>query len=398
MDDLATELEPKQYGPRVPRTWVRPYYASFNGLRGIAVGLTFLCRFGGSLESTTSQTLWVGVDLFFVLSGFLITGILYDSLDDPHYFRNFYVRRALRIFPIFYGFFLVLAILTPILHLHVERGMLAFVFYFGNLTVPFTDLVKHNPTAISVAYHGKLFEIGNIGNLWSLCVEEQFYLVWPTVVWWVRDRRWLMGACALVTVLTIMLRFILLTNATAEELSYYLIHWSTYTRCDSLLIGAWLALFLRGRELSAIQLRRMSYVLFWTSAAGLVFGVPRWHRDVILQNPFLMTVGYTLIGLAAAGVLLRALDDDSLVARVLRWGPLSGLGAISYGFYFYHSIPSHPLHVLIKQHSGLTNVVPLVWFAVPAGIAWLSFRFYETPFLRLKKVLAPQTKSVREAA
>jgi len=398
MGDIAVAGESKPKDADAPRFWVRPYYSSLNGLRGLAVAMVFLHHFGGSLHVFTDEYLWTGVDLFFVLSGFLITGILYDSLDDPHYFRNFYVRRALRIFPIFYGFFLVLAVLTPILHLHLERGILAFVFYFGNLTVPFADLLRHNPTVISMMHHGSLMEVGNVGHLWSLCVEEQFYLIWPTVVWWVRDRRRLMAVCVLVALCTIVLRILLLTYATESELGQYLIHWSTYTRCDTLLIGAWLALFLRGRELSPVQLRRMSMGLFWPATAGLAFGIVEWRGHGVLHNPFVITVGYTLIGLAAAGFLLRALDDDSLVARVLRWGPLSGLGAISYGFYFFHAIPSYPLHRLADMHPALTNVIPLAWFAVTVGLAWLSFHFYETPFLRLKKVLAPQTKRVKEGA
>jgi len=247
-------------------------------------------------------------------------------------------------------------------------------------------------------HHGSMMEVGNVGHLWSLCVEEQFYLIWPTVVWWVRDRRRLMAVCVLVALCTIVLRILLLTYATESELGQYLIHWSTYTRCDTLLIGAWLALFLRGRELSPVQLRRMSMGLFWPATAGLAFGIVEWRGHGVLHNPFVITVGYTLIGLAAAGFLLRALDDDSLVARVLRWGPLSGLGAISYGFYFLHAIPSYPLHRLADMHPALTNVIPLAWFAVTVGLAWLSFHFYETPFLRLKKVLAPQTKRVKEGA
>ena len=92
MGDIAVEAEPKPVDPRLPRMWVRPYYGSFNGLRGIAVAMTFFCRFGDSFQSIAENTLWAGVDLFFVLSGFLITGILYDSLANPHYFRSFYKK------------------------------------------------------------------------------------------------------------------------------------------------------------------------------------------------------------------------------------------------------------------------------------------------------------------
>jgi peptidoglycan/LPS O-acetylase OafA/YrhL len=263
--------------------------------------------------------------------------------------------------------------------------------------VPFADLVWHNPTIISIVHHGKLLEVGNIGHLWSLCVEEQFYLVWPTVVWWVRDRRRLMGVCVAVGVLALGLRFYLWGHATWIEAQNYLIHWSTFTRCDTLLVGAWLALFLRGNALSPTQLRRISFLLFWISAAGLACGVFR-HRENLLHNPFISTVGYTLVALAAAGVLLRALDDDTLLARVLRWRPLSGLGVISYGFYFYHPIPARLSRRLVQLHPGLSIVAPVLWFLATAGIAWLSFRYYETPFLRLKKVLAPQKKNVREVA
>jgi peptidoglycan/LPS O-acetylase OafA/YrhL len=109
----------------LPRIWIRPYYASLNGLRAIAVTMVFFHHFDlwgvpGLLNAT-----WEGVDLFFVLSGFLITGILFDSLEDPRYFRNFYVRRALRIFPLFYGFFALLFILALFVHLHWDRSLLA---------------------------------------------------------------------------------------------------------------------------------------------------------------------------------------------------------------------------------------------------------------------------------
>jgi peptidoglycan/LPS O-acetylase OafA/YrhL len=183
---LATDLNE-------PRSWIKPYYGSFNGIRGLAVLSVFFEHYATYVHLSPLESFsWTGVDLFFVLSGFLITGILYDSLGGPRFFRNFYIRRALRIFPVFYGFFLLLFLLTPLLHLRYDVHLLSFFFYVGNLVTPLADLVHRNPTVIFMHRHGSTFAVCNIGHLWSLCVEEQFYLIWPAVVWFARDRRKLM--------------------------------------------------------------------------------------------------------------------------------------------------------------------------------------------------------------
>ena len=172
--------------------------------------------------------MFVGVDLFYVLSGFLITGILFDSLESPHYFRNFYVRRALRIFPIFYGFFLLLFLATPLFRLHWHWNLLTYFFYFGNIYTPLADLAKGNPTTVDYVWHGVSHPIVNIGHLWSLCVEEQFYLIWPALIWWIRGRRKLMNFCIVVCVLTLLLRIALAAIHPVENTQYLLL-WSTYT-------------------------------------------------------------------------------------------------------------------------------------------------------------------------
>ncbi|HEV2646175.1 MAG TPA: acyltransferase [Acidobacteriaceae bacterium] len=379
-----------------PQNWIKPYYRSFNGLRGLAVTLVFFCHYGGSLDKFTSQVGWVGVDLFFVLSGFLITGILFDSLDSPHYFRDFYVRRALRIFPIFYGFFGVLLIAALILPIHFHRSMLSFVFYVGNLVTPLSNLDTNNPTSIWIFRHGRLSEIANIGTLWSLCVEEQFYLIWPAIVWWVRDRSRLMKICILVSIATLGCRILLMWLLPGKAIWHYQLYCSTYTRCDTLLLGAWLALYLRGAVLSLDQLRRYSNTLMLSSLAGVIVGRSIWRYGNALNNRFILTGGLTLIALAAMGLVLRVLDDTSRISRVLRWPPIAGLGAISYGVYFFHSIPSPILHSFSDTHPSLRNIIPPVWFALTVSIAWLSFRFFETPFLRLKRVLAPHRASIIE--
>lgn len=375
----------------VPRTWIRPHYRSLDGLRGMAVAMVFLCHYGQflSLYKIVNVT-WVGVDMFFVLSGFLITGILYDSLSAPHFFRNFYTRRALRIFPVFYGFFLTLLLLTPILHLYYHRNMLAFVFYVGNLTVPFTNLALHNPTMLWIRHHGSLLYAGNIGPLWSLCVEEQFYLIWPAVVWWVRDRRRLMQLCVVVALLTLAGRFYLYRHASALEVESYLLDWSTYTRCDTLLMGAWLALFLRGRALTRARLHQLATAILVVAVTGLFVGVDHWYTHHLFFNPFIMTAGFTLIGLAAVAVLLFALDEENLLSRLLRNCALQQLGVISYGFYFYHLLPIGLWEHMANVYPQFAWSVPILALLLTLTVSYLSFRYLETPFLGLKKVIAPR--------
>lgn len=123
---------------------------------------------------------WSGVDLFFVLSGFLITGILFDTRDDQHRVRNFYLRRTLRIFPLYYGIMLVILVSWPLLHWQVNWHWWVWPAYVGNYARflhpylpdgPFQRLVDFQPVTLIAGKHVPIF----LGHFWSLCVEEQFY-------------------------------------------------------------------------------------------------------------------------------------------------------------------------------------------------------------------------------
>jgi len=374
--------------PSLPRLWIQPHYSSFNGLRAIAVFLVFLKHFGEYILPEKLIThMWVGVDLFFVLSGFLITGILYDSLQDPHFFRNFYVRRALRIFPVFYGFFFLLFLFAPILHIAYEHSLLFYVFYIGNLIQPFT---AQNPAFFTIRFHGHA-AIMNISHLWSLCVEEQFYMIWPAVVWFVRARVRLMWICVLLSFATLLGRIYLAMHLSQALLDRSLIQESTYTRIDTILIGAWFALWLRARALPTTQLRRLSYGLFAIPASILCLAkllLRPAHND-----QFLMTIGYTLIALAGAGLLLRSLDEASPFARLLRNRFLNAFGAVSYGFYVIHHLFMSELQHLVANYAIMRRIaptLPFLVFVITLLLAKLSFRYVESPFLRLKSKLAPQ--------
>src|ERR1700712_417529 len=166
-----------------PVDGVRPssrHITSLDGYRGIAFLLVFLRHYTLTRHShsrillgimNVSAVGWAGVDLFFVLSGFLITGILLDTRTEQHYFRNFIVRRALRIFPLYYMVLFVMLALTPLLHLQWHRGHIAYFFYLGNVAG------NINPNLQDVLPYFSLLP------LWSLSLEEQFYLLWPLVIY-----------------------------------------------------------------------------------------------------------------------------------------------------------------------------------------------------------------------
>lgn len=385
------------------RTWIRPRYAGFDGLRGLAVlAVTLHHTPIGPWRAVQSGMGWMGVDLFFVLSGFLITGILFDSLEVEErrgYFRNFYARRALRIFPIFYLAFAALLVATPLLHLRWSGWTWSYLAYGGNLVVPFVDLARQNPTQVLMQVRGHWMPVCDLGPLWSLCVEEQFYLLWPGVVWLVRDRAKLMRLCVVVFVAAPVWRTVLYLAAPARAIAGYGLLWSSFTRCDTLLVGAWLALWLRGEQLSAARLKRLGWALVLGAGAllvpstwQLVEGSRGWVAGTVgaasthpATNPFTVTVGLSLIALVCAGVLLLALDESSWVGRVLQVRWLAGVGAISYGVYLYAGWLGGDwgwARVVSPRLAEHRNALHL---ALTLSVAWASFRWVERPLLRWKE-------------
>jgi len=183
-------------------------FPALDGIRALAVTMVFLVHYGGGSHggkilqyaNLVRGYLWVGVDLFFVLSGFLITGILYDTRNDSKFFRRFFARRSLRIFPIFYMTAAVLLALTPFLSYQWRAGHLLFLIYMGNY------LANYNFAYYEVTSRNHPLFTAFLGHLWTLCVEEQFYLLWPIVVWLVRDRVMLIWTAAALSALALVLR------------------------------------------------------------------------------------------------------------------------------------------------------------------------------------------------
>ncbi len=329
---------------------------------------------------------WAGVHIFFVLSGFLITGVLYDTRHDSKFFQRFYARRVLRIFPVYYLVAAVLLALTPILHYAWQMRHLLFLVFLGNI-----------PGALSPA----LYQVGAaspaadvyLGHLWSLCVEEQFYLLWPLLVWAIRRRMQLLWTAAGLSFVALLLRVWLVfgigIGSNFDLRGGWLLKILPF-HLDTLLIGAILALLLRGDHPERWQQR--SRWLFAAAIGALAVG---FARDPSGNGRWMPTAGFTLIAMAAAGLIGWAIIPNSAISRLFGVRPLMLLGRYSYGFYVYHLLFAAGWAALTalmtkRLHSAMaaSAIVLVVNFAVTFLVAKWSYDLFEVRFLRWKQRFA----------
>ena len=374
----------------------RSHVPALDGVRGLAILLVLVShlmlfnnrtgsRFGDSLSALRGLG-WVGVDLFFVLSGFLITGILFDTLHDPHYFRSFYMRRFLRIFPLYYGFLLFLLILghwEPGLHFEWNGRQYVLLTYMQNTGVwfPVTDF---HPGAWA-----------DLDHFWSLAVEEQFYLFWPLLVFLVRDRRRLIALALALSGIALLLRIALYLHGSSPLLIFML----TPCRMDTLLLGGLVALVVRG-DSGWIPRRWMVPLVLVTAVAIAAYTL--WHLGGDMRDFFFgATFGYSVIALGCVAVLIAALESESVAHRMFGWSFLRSLGKYSYGIYVLHIFVAHgiatltdhllgtSLRIWLTPHFHSRPLAVLVEFCFNAAAvflaAYVSYNLYEVHFLRLKR-------------
>lgn len=376
----------------------RAFYPALDGLRAIAFLLVFLQHYYDLPWG------WSGVNVFFVLSGFLITGILFDTCDDPFRLRNFYARRMLRIFPLYYGVLLALLLVEPIVHWNWTRAWLAWPVYLGNFLHYLSPSANVEGSLLKLASDAQLNSVRLprttlfFGHFWSLCVEEQFYLFWPWIVFSLRSRRALLWTCGAVVVLVPLLRVLAQSSAPTWMLEGDLLYRTLPFQLDSLLLGGLVAMLWRGKRRERL-LRIARIVAFIAAIAALVYLVitfhaawPRWRKDY--QYPtWRLTWGLTYINLFTASVILCCLQTKGWVVSLLSRRPLRFLGRISYGAYIFHDIfrglYAHIILHLGERHPAINNDYPELTTAFglvgTVLLAWLSFRFFETPFLNLKE-------------
>jgi peptidoglycan/LPS O-acetylase OafA/YrhL len=324
-----------------------------------------------NVVETLAIALWqageFGVDLFFTLSAFLITELLtreklqFGRIDV----RSFYVRRILRIWPLYFGFlaafFLTLAILPGV---HVPWGALpGFAVFLGNF----------------VMYRGVFVPLP-LGILWSVSLEEQFYLLWPWVVSYV-SRRGLLLVAILMWLFSIIYRWRLIL----EGIPPRAIWWNSLARLDPLACGVLLSVLLGSSKIQRFHNARRTIAIVAVSlivAAG--FCSPREDSAAA----FWILLAYPLAALGCCGVVLAALGmgnhpDSWIVNPVLKY-----LGRISYGLYVFHAtmiVVTLRLLRELEPHPALHSaIVAVVALTLTIGVAAASYQWFEKPFLKLK--------------
>jgi peptidoglycan/LPS O-acetylase OafA/YrhL len=364
----------------------RIFYPALDGVRALA----FLMVFGQHYLRLSWG--WTGVDIFFVLSGFLITGILFDTKDRQHRVWNFYIRRTLRIFPLYYAAFFLVLFTWPWFRWQIDWTWLIWPAYLGNFARFVHPYEADSALQLLADAQPLSHVLGGLrlylGHFWSLCVEEQFYLVWPWIVFLVKDRRRLLWLCVACVVMTPLLRLVGGRLLPEFMLDGEVLYRVTFFRADALLLGGMIALILRGGH--GEMLSKIGRVVFAvccvTAIAWFVLHPDARTLQYDDYPEWKFTWGLSFIDIFAASLIVLALNPASWTGRIFSFAPLRWMGRISYGAYVFHDILRNLWQRLLDRPQDTPQAsVVMLGLASTLPLAWLSFRFFESPFIRLKE-------------
>jgi peptidoglycan/LPS O-acetylase OafA/YrhL len=338
------------------------------------------------LANSIGGSMFIALDLFFVLSGFLITGILIRTRDVPRRARNFYVRRALRIFPAYYFVILFIFVIYPVFYGPLDqvldrREAIYYVFYIQNLWHAWTEIKPSWP---------------GLQHLWSMAVEEQFYLLWPLVVWKTPPAQ-LVRVCAWVFVVSVTLKFVLIANGA----SVYEVYLPTYTRVEGLAAGAGLAAlwYTHGIRTTPNWLRLAGIV----ATLALLFLIFRKSGSKV--SPLNMSLHVVSSTVAFAWMIFATVSarPGAAIRHFFRNRMLRFLGRYSYGIYLLHWVVYWQIKYFVLDAMGMEPNMDN-WSAIVAGVAIvlatvaLAFVMYHTlelPLLRLKRFFTSSRSATR---
>ena len=343
------------------------YIPQFDFLRGVAVLLVMLFHASHDVQSFPMAVYisfgWAGVDLFFVLSGFLITGILFDTRDQKGYFANFYARRILRIWPLYLALLGVMFLAVPAIAPHWGAAAMgsakpawAFLLFVQNLAI------GHVVT-------------GPLSATWSLAVEEQFYFAWPLVIW-LLPRKAIMRLAAALIVGSPLLRLGLLLGH-----AHFSMYYNTLTRLDGLAVGSFLAIWLRDTE--AATVKRWAVAMLPAALIAAILLDQAWIR-------------YSAVAVASGAIVCLSFF------MIPRNRFVQFTGRISYGLYLTHlaafGLATKPELRRHYPHSPAFNdgAYLIAGLVMSYAIASLSWFLFESQILRAKKWFGSSSEPARK--
>jgi peptidoglycan/LPS O-acetylase OafA/YrhL len=321
---------------------------------------------------------WVGVDIFFALSGFLVTYLFLLEREEHKYFsfKNFWIRRALRIMPLYY--------------LAIVVGYFAAPFLYNlifNIQIPNLEKTISTYLPWHMVFLGNWAEarfgwesLRGVSQLWAISVDQQFYLIWPLVLLLTRSFKSSIFASLLFITFAIVFRFYLVSTTTNHPGIYT----NTFARMDTFAFGAIIAqvLFFKPEIFKKIKaLFSLPALIILTISFILFLYYSSLDNRLAVRNG---VWGYTFVGIFSSYYILYFLEDRSTLVKLFSNKILTYLGKISYGLYIWHILSLEILFYLIKDPK-INLLIPFIGLPLTIFFAVITFHFFELPFLNIKK-------------
>ncbi|MFT3677994.1 MAG: acyltransferase [Chitinophagaceae bacterium] len=352
------------------------YFPGLDGMRAIAAFSVILFHL---YPVSVFHLGWAGVDFFFVISGFLITNILLSQKGQPGFFKLFYIRRALRIFPLYF------LVIIPLLFANIYFAQVEV-----NKTIPYLFYLQ-NFSALQDGY------LTALGHTWSLAVEEQYYLLYPALIFFVPIRK-LMPVLLCLIAGTILLRTYLAYN----DYNFYYQSGLLFTRADSLMMGGLLPLVFSRMDFDNERMSRLlnrvfiigllllAFFIVWQISS---FGAKSIFADFGNRNLSGNSIGqlkYTILAIIFSALIGQIAYGSSSILQFMKnkleTPFIKYLGKISYGLYLFH-IPVNRYYDVLLQKLNVQQplfVVVFVKISLTILISAISWKFFESPILKLK--------------
>jgi peptidoglycan/LPS O-acetylase OafA/YrhL len=353
-------------------------HRNLDGLRAIGILMVMVQHFYGEYINVTS--FWTSIDLLFALSGLLITGILIETKDDPKYFKKFYMRRILRIFPLYYLLILLFSVYVYLVTIHPE----VFTYFKSNILYFLTY------TQNWYFIHAGLPPSGHINHTWSLAIDEQIYLIWPFLIWLCRSIKQLFILCSFVLLFSLLYRigynFHIDQVGSLHPFPYF--H-NTICRLDAFCSGSLLYCLLKYKN-AWLTNKKMLLVFITTTILFIACGFA--DNSFERAGYFMSNFGCTIAGIHFSTWLYFGVKNNNRFLNYLfssNW--LVYTGKISYSLYVFHwfllmlLLPkiSNLFTAITGTYSPVTSIT--ICFTLTFLISILSYEFFEKPIIRIKK-------------